>query len=203
MADNVSLITCPTDCATDNLWPAIPADQDCPSYEKTLSQVSELIIVPDTATDIWDDWTGDYPDPVFTLGTIDNTAGDNTAAIRIVGIGGVAEAEETLLQYPKLQEKVDEETYTLNFRVLNMSNAMNDLFDKLECGALNFTFFYIDLSDYVYGFEGGIVPYSVDVQRPHGAGNDDRLFADIIITWKATNEPDRANLPTDFGDSAP
>ncbi len=202
MADNVSLITCPDDCTTDNLWPAIPVEQDCPSYEQGLSQVCDLIIVPEEAGDIWDDWPGDYPTPVFTLGSIDNTLTDNTKAKRIVGIGGVAEPEAVTLQYPKLQERIDEETYTLNFRVLNMSNAMNDLLDKLECGALNFTFWYIDLAGYVYGYEGGIIPFSLDVQRPHGGGNDDRLFADIILTFKATNEPDRGVVPSDFGDAA-
>lgn len=200
MADNISLITCPTDCATDNVWPAIPVEQDCPSYEQTLAQVCDLIIVPTIATDIWDDWSGDYPTPAFVLGSIDNTVADNTKAHRMTGIGGVAEPESVVLQYPKLQERIDEETYTLTHRIMNMSNTQNDMLDKLECGALNFTFWYLDLGGYVYGYEGGIVPYSVTVQRPHGAGNDDRLFADIIITWKSTMEPDRGVIPADFGD---
>lgn len=202
MADNISLTTCPADCATDNIWPAIPAEQDCPSYTQGLSQVCDLIIVPEGAGDIWADWTDDYPTPEFVLGSIDNNNADNTKAKRITGIGGVPEPEAVTLEYPKLQQRIDEETYTLTHRVPNMSNAMNDLFDKMECGALNFTFWYIDLAGYVYGYEGGIVPFSVDVQRPHGGGNDDRTFADIIITWKSTNEPDRGVVPADFGDPA-
>ena len=202
MADNISLITCPADCATDNVWPAIPVEQDCPSYEQTLSQIYEVIIVPEEAGDIWDDWSGDYPDPVFVLGSIDNTVADNTKAKRLVGIGGMDEAEETILQYPGLQEKVETETYTVRHRILNMSNAQNDLLDKLECGALNYKVFFTDLANYVYGFEGGIAPKKVTVERPHGAGNDDRLFAELVMVWDADNMLDRAHKPADFGDPA-
>lgn len=200
MAQNVSLITCPSDCATDNVWPAIPVEQDCTSYDQTLSQIYEVVIVPDEAGDIWDDWTGDYPNPVFTIGSIDNTVTDNTKAHRFVGIGGMEEPTESILQYPGLQERVEEETYTLRFRILNMSNANNDHLDKLECGALNYKVFFTDLGGYVYGFEGGVAPKKVSVERPHGAGNDDRLFAELVMVWDAKNMLDRAHKPADFGD---
>ena len=72
MADNISLISCPGDCATDNVWPAIPAEQDCPSYEQSLSQVSDLIIIPDAGhlpnleqPDIFNDAVIDFLEELF------------------------------------------------------------------------------------------------------------------------------------------
>lgn len=199
MADNVSLITCPADCATDNVWPAIPVEQDCPAYAQTLSQVSDLIFIPEEATDVFTDWSAEIPTPTYVNNSIDNTTADNTTAKLITGIGGVAEPEELLLDYPKLQQVVVERTYTLVHRILNLSNAQYDFLTKLQCGALNFTFYYADLGGFVYGVEGGIVPYSVDVDMPHGGGNDDRSFADIIITWKAAGDPDRGTTPANLG----
>lgn len=199
MADNISIINCPTDCATDNVWPAIPVDQDCTSYEQTLSQIYELVIVPEEADDIWDGtWTSGYPEPTFLLNSIDNTTTDNSTAKIVVGTGGMDEPEEHLLQYPGLQERVEEETYTLRHRVPNMSDAMYDFFDKLECGSLNYKVFFTDLAGFVYGFDGGIAPKKVTIERPHGAGNDDRLFAEIVMVWDAQNMLDRAIKPTDF-----
>jgi len=199
MADNISLISCPADCATDNVWPAIPAEQDCPAYTQSLSQVSDLIIIPDGAADVFDDWAGDNPTQVYTNDTIDNTTADNSTAHILTGIGGVAEPEELILPYPKLQEVVVERTYTLTHRIVNLSNTMYDFLLKMQCGDLNFTFYYCDLGGYVYGIDGGLVPYSVDVDMPHGSGGDDRAFADIIITWKAAGDPDRGTTPANLG----
>ena len=199
MADNLSLITCPADCATDNVWPAIPTEQDCPSYPQTLSQVSDLIIIPDGADDVFTDFNDDYPAPTYANDTIDNTTSDNSTAHILTGIGGVAEPEELTLDYPKLQQQVIERTYTLTHRIFNLSNAQYDYLLKIQCGALNFTFYYCDLGGFTYGIEGGLVPYSVDVDMPRGGGNDDRAFADIIITWKAKGDPDRITTPANLG----
>lgn len=201
MADNISLITCPADCATDNVWPAIPAEQDCPSYTQSLSQVSDLIIIPNDAgaVDVFDDWSGDMPTQVYVNDSIDNTTADNTTAHILTGIGGVAEPDELVLDYPKLQQAVVERTYTLTHRIVNLSNTMYDFLLKMQCGALNFTFYYCDLGGYVYGIEGGLVPYSVDVDMPRTGGDDDRAFADIIITWKAKGDPDRGTTPANLG----
>lgn len=199
MADNISLITCPTDCATDNVWPAIPVEQDCPSYEQSLSQVSDLIIIPDGAADVFTDFNDDYPTPAYANDTIDNTTADNSTAHILTGIGGVAEPDELTLDYPKLQQQVAERTYTLTHRILNLSNTQYDFLLKVQCGALNFTFYYCDLGGFTYGIEGGLVPFSVDVDMPRGGGNDDRAFADIIITWKAKGDPDRITTPANLG----
>jgi hypothetical protein len=199
MADNISLINCPADCATDNVWPAIPAEQDCASYNQTLSQVSDLIIIPEGASDVFDDWNGDYPTQAYANGTIDNTTADNSTAHILTGIGGVAEPAELILDYPKLQQVVVERTYTLTHRIVNLSNTMYDFLLKMQCGDLGFTFYYCDLGGFTYGIEGGLVPYSVDVDMPKGGGNDDRSFADIIITWKAAGDPDRSTTPANLG----
>ena len=199
MADNISLISCPADCATDNVWPAIAAEQECASYNQSLAQVSDLIIIPTGADDVFEDWEGDIPAPTYANDTIDNTTADNSTAKILTGEGGVAEPEELLLNYPKLQQVVAERTYTLTHRIKNLSNAQYDFLLKLQCGALNFTFYYCDLGGYTYGVAGGLVPYSVDVEFPRGGGDDDRAFADIIITWKAAGDPDRGTTPANLG----
>ena len=193
MADNISLISCPADCATDNVWPAIPTEQDCPSYEQSLSQVSDLIIIPTdgTAVDVFTDWAGEIPTPTYVNDSIDNTTADNSTAHILTGIGGVAEPEELILDYPKLQQQVVERTYTLTHRIFNLSNAQYDYLTKLQCGALNFTFYYCDLGGYVYGVDGGLVPYSVDVDFPHGGGNTDKNVGILTITFRANGDPDR------------
>jgi len=98
MADNISLINCPADCATDNVWPAIPAEQDCASYEQTRSQVSDLIIIPTGAADVFEDWAGDIPTPTYADGTIDNTVRSaiNTAATTLW-----AEADPEMVIYSR------------------------------------------------------------------------------------------------------
>ena len=120
-AINVSLITCPDDCTDVNLLPAIPAVQDCTSYEQTLSQVSDLFLIPSAASDIFSDFGTDDADNVTD--TIYNADDTNTYAKWLVGIGGVAEPEATIDEYPKLQRKISERLYTLTFTVCRRRTA--------------------------------------------------------------------------------
>ena len=185
---NLTAITCPDDCTDVNLLPAILADQDCTVYTQSLSQVSDLYIIPSSADDIFTDWSTTAAN---ATGKVDNTATDNSKAHWFVGIGGVADHEPTIDEYPKLQRKVARRAYTLTFRVLNLVQAQYDALRQLQCGWTDFTFYYGDLGEYVYGIEGGLAPDSVDVDFPHGAGNTDKNVAIITITWKANTDPDR------------
>lgn len=190
---NLTSITCPDDCADVNLLPALAAaEQDCTSYTHTLSQVCDLYILPAATGDIFTDWatTAANATPGAGVG-IDNTNADNTKAKWLVGIGGVAEPQETITEYPKLQRKVTERLYTLTFNVFNQVAAMYNFLRQLQCGDTSFTFYYGDLGGWVYGIEGGLVPNSVDVDFPHGGGNTDKNFATITITWRSNGDPDR------------
>jgi hypothetical protein len=189
---NLTSITCPDECTDVLLFPAIAAEQDCTGYEQTLSQVSDLYILPSDTGDIFTDWSSTAANATPGAGVgVDNTNDDNTKAKWLVGIGGVAEPEEIITEYPKLQRKVTERKYTLTFRVPNLVQEMYDFLRQLQCGDTGFTFYYADLATYVYGVEGGLAPESVDVDFPHGAGNDDKNVAIITLTWTANGDPDR------------
>ena len=191
-AINVSLITCPDDCTDVNLLPAIPEDQVCTSYEQTLSQVSDLFIIPYVAADIFSDFGTD--DAANVTDTIYNADTTNAYAKWLVGIGGVAEPEATIDEYPKLQRKISERLYTLTFRVLNLVQAQYDFLRMLQCGDTSITFYYRDLGGYTYGVRGGLMPESVDVDFPMGEGNDDKSVGIITLKWYAAGDPDRCTI---------
>lgn len=189
---NITLITCPDDCADVNLLPAIGADQDCTGYTQGLSQVCDLYIVPSGAGDIFDAWE----DPlVATAASVSNTTADNTKAHWFVGEGGVAEPEETIDEYPKLKRKISERLFTLTFRIKNLVQAQYDALRQFQCGDTSFTFYYGDLADYVYGVDGGLSPESVDVDFPKGGGNTDKNVAIITLTFLSVTDPDRFANP--------
>lgn len=190
---NLTSITCPDDCGDVNTLPAlIAAAQDCTAYEQTLSQVCDLYILPSDTGDIFDDWatTPTNATPGAGVG-VDNTNADNTKAKWLVGIGGVADPEETVTEYPKLQRKVTERLYTLTFTVFNLVAAQYNFLRQLQCGDTSFTFYYADLGGWVYGIAGGLAPLSVDVDFPHGGGNTDKNLATITLTWRSNGDPDR------------
>lgn len=190
---NLTAIACPDDCADVNTLPAIAADQDCTGYTQTLSQVCDLYILPSATADLFDNWDAEpivNTTPASGVG-VDNTNTDNTKAKWLVGIGGVAEPEETIDEYPKLQRKVTERLYTLTFRVFNLVAAQYNFLRQLQCGDTSFTFYYGDLGGWIYGVEGGLSPTSVDVDFPHGGGNTDKNVAILTITFRANGDPDR------------
>jgi hypothetical protein len=194
-----SFTTCPADCATDNLLPAILAIQDCASYEQVKSQVHTLYIMPQVGgVASADPFTNFATTPTATAGAVVNTNTDNTKAKFLVGDGGVGEPTEVVLDYPMNQEKVIERDYPLTFNIRNLSAAQYDLLKKIQCGNTDFTFYYasgMSTTQWVYGKQGGIVPKKVTVTFPKGAGKDDRDFAVIKINWLATGDPDRRVNP--------
>lgn len=189
---NNILTGCPADCDDDNLLPAIDVNQDCTSYPQTLSQVSDLYIIPTAADDIMASWS---TTPTAVTDAIDNTIEDNTKAKWLVGIGGIAAPDKTTTDYPKLKRKNDERLYTLTFRVLNLSDAQYNFLRQLQCGWTGFTFYYGDLADYVYGIAGGLVPEFIDVDFPKGEGNSDKNVGILTLQWRADGDPERRVNP--------
>lgn len=194
-----SFTTCPADCDDDNLLPAIPAIQDCANYEQVRSQIHTLYIMPQVGgTPSADPFTNFATTPTITASAVSNTTTDNTKAKFLVGEGGIAEATETLLEYPLLTEKVDERQYELSFTVKNLVDAQYTFLQQLQCGNIDLTFYYasgMGATQYVYGKQGGISPKKVTVSFPKGAGKDDRDLAIIKIQWLATGDPDRRANP--------
>ncbi len=194
MAYTNSLLTgCPDACDDDFTLPAAAADQACTNYAQGRSQLNRLYIVPNGASDIMADWA---TTPTYSSGSIDNTTSDGSKAHYFVGMGEVAVPEKTVLDFPDLKRKTESRLYSATFRVPNLSTAAEyDRLRKLQCGDTNFTFYYGDLADWIYGKSGGLVPESVDVDFPHGGGNDDRTVATVTITWRADGDPQRRVNP--------
>lgn len=189
-----NLLSCPTDCDTGIELGALPVEQNCISYDLQLSEVSDLFILPDGATDFLASWAGGTPTQVS--GAIDNTNTDNTKAKHLVGIGDVPEYAADSIDYPKGQSKEGTKTYTLNFTYYQMDNVSYATLRALQCGWTGFKFRYADRAGHIYGVAaGGLVPASVKVTFPKGRGNTSYNVAQITITWQADGDPERRPNP--------
>lgn len=196
--------SCPADC-TDVQLPALPTDPYCVGVPG-LSQVGSLIIVPCGVDDPFVDNSGTIELNVSSA--INNTATDNSAPHQLVGRGGVDEHEALEYEGPLRQNLIWLRRYTLNFEVPIPSNSAGDTLynymQALQCGSIDFRFFYIDTENKLYGevnadSEGGIHPMMVNVQMPKGNGTDDLQVATISITWESTTgDPNRYASPIDI-----
>ena len=191
-----SFTSCPDSCDDENLLPAILAEQDCADYAQDHSQVHTVIIVPSGATDPFANFS---TTPTAVSGGIDNTEALNAKSKLLVGEGGIAVPEKITLDYPKLQQKVVERDYTLTFNIKNLSAAQYSFLLKLQCGHVTgWTFYYasgMGANQWLYGVQGGIPLYFLDVDFPKGGGNTDRDIATVILRWKATGDPLRRANP--------
>lgn len=187
-----TFFTCDPDCAAELTLPAHDVNQDCTNYDQPLSQVSDLFLIPKGAPDIFAAFA---TTPTYVANSIDNANTDGTKAHWFVGEGSIPVPEKQTLQYPKGKEKQGERTYTLNFTIKNMSDAQYKACQAIQCGNTNFTFYYADLADYVYGKQGGIVPLSIDCDMPSEGNRDSRKQATIIIKFRAMGDPDRRVNP--------
>jgi hypothetical protein len=191
-----SFTTCPADCDDANVLPAILAEQDCPSYEQVHSQIHTLYLRPSGAAD---PFTNFATTPTATANAIDNTAGDNTKSIELVGEGGIAVPEKVILDYPKLQQRTVERDYPLTFNVKNLSAAQYAFLLQLQCGHTEgLTFYYasgMGATQWLYGIQGGIPVYYIDVDFPKDISKDGRDIATITIRFKAAGDPARRVNP--------
>jgi hypothetical protein len=188
---NNFLTGCPEDCDDVLLYPAIPAEQNCTSYPQTLAEVSDLFLVPDGAPDIFATFSGT---PTYVADSVDNTVTDNTASKWLVGIGSIPASEKTETPYPKGKSKTTKRVYTLTFTYYQLDALSYAFLQKVQCGAVNFTFYYADMGDWVYGIAGGIVPDFVDVDFPKGTGTTPNQ-AVITLKWSADGDPLRRVNP--------
>lgn len=195
---NQTLTGCPTDC--DDvlpLYPAIPTSQDCPNYDQLRSQISRLYLLPNTMSgDIFASWgTTSAATPTYVSSSIDNTNALNAKAKELVGRGEIAVPEKTTLSYPLLKTRNLEKRYTLAFTHYQLDASTYDFLRQVQCGTLNFKFYYADLNGYVYGIADGLVPDLISVVFPKPNGNTDRNTAIIRLSWKATGDPQRRANP--------
>ena len=175
------------DCGSVQTLGSIQADQSCILFERPFSQVNRLILLPDGVTPP-PDWTDN--DSWATV--INNADSTDNFGKALSGIGGVPVPEKDVEQYGRAREHVGARLYTLNFRVLNMTEAMYNLLLKLQCGNVRFRFWYSTVSDFFFGGEDGLCPWFLDADIPLGPGNTDYINGDITIKWWANADPSRA-----------
>lgn len=194
---NSTLTGCPADCNDVLLFPAIPANLSCPNYEQGRSQISWLYLLPNTMSgDIFATWgSTSAATPSYVAASIDNTNALNAKAKKLGGIGEVGVPEKTELNYPFLKTRRTDKRYTLNFTVYQLDDATYDFLRQVQCGSLNFKFYYADLAGYVYGIADGLVPDFITVRFPKGNGDEDRNTAVISLSWRATGDPQRRANP--------
>lgn len=196
-AINETLTGCPADCDDVLLYPAIPASQDCPNYPQFRSQIARLYLLPNTMSgDIFASWGAtSAATPSYVSSSIDNTNALNAKAKELVGRGEIPVPEKSVLEYPLLKTRTAEKRYTVNFTVYQLDDATYEFLRQVQCGNLNFKFYYADLAGYVYGIADGLEPDFISVRFPKGNGNADRNTAVIALSWKATGDPQRRANP--------
>lgn len=194
---NQTLTGCPADCDDVLLFPAIPADLSCANYEQGRSQISWLYLLPNTMSgDIFASWgSSSAATPSYVSNSIDNTNALNAKAKSLGGRGEIAVPEKNIIEYPFLKTKPSDKRYTLLFTHYQLDDATYEFLRQVQCGALNFKFYYGDLAGYVYGIADGLVPDFVSVRFPKGNGNTDKNTAIIDLKWKATGDPQRRVNP--------
>lgn len=194
---NATLTGCPADCDDALLYPAIPASQDCPNYEQGRSQIARLYMLPNTMSgDIFASWgTTSAATPSYVAASIDNTNALNAKAKYLAGIGEIGVPEKSTLNYPLLKTRTNEKRYTLVFTHYQLDATTYEFLRQVQCGSLNFKFYYGDLAGYVYGIADGLVPDFISIRFPKGNGNTDRNTAVIALSWKADGDPQRRANP--------
>lgn len=196
LAVNETLTGCPADCDDALLYPAIPAEQDCPNYPQGRSQIGHLIFRPTGAPNPFTSWgANSSATPTATAAAIDNTNALNAKCKRIAVIGQLPVPEVTETPYPLRLTKVTDKRFTIEATHYQLDASTYEYLRQLKCGTVNFTVFYEDLAGYVYGIDGGLVPYLIRVVFPKGGGNEDKNIAIIRVSFRATGSPQRRANP--------
>lgn len=123
---------------------------------------------------------------------IENSIVATDAAKYLVGVGGIAEPTETVIEGPKLQDLVVDRVYTLTLEVHNLSDIQYDALRQLQCGKTDFQFWYEDLSGNIFGGAGGITPLSVKATLPKENSRTAYDTGTVTITYSSLIDPDRA-----------
>lgn len=192
--------SCPASC-TDVTLPALPEDPYCVQVPQ-LSQIGGLVIVPCGVDDPF--VLSESAAALNASSAIDNTAADNSAPHLLIGKGGIDDHEPLTYEAPLRRNVNWLRRYTMSFEVSLAAQEVYSYMQALQCGSINFRFFYIDTAGYLYGkvtaeSDGGILPMMVNVQMPKGSGQDDLQVATISITWESsTGDPDRYASPIDL-----
>lgn len=184
-----NFLSCPNDCGTVILLPAIPSNQGCTAYTLEFSQVCGVLILPTGAA-----LPSDWEDPDDWEDAIDNTNTNNTKGKYLVGEGQVPPPELDEVEYPKRLIRVVNRRYRLEIDVDDVSSATYDFIKDFQCGFTDFVFWIETVSGYLFGGSAGISPSFTDAQFPLNGGRDDKMFGKLIIEWDADGDPPRSSV---------
>lgn len=181
-----------TECAgCDFCFPPVNNTQDCTSYPRRDSQVSEVIFRPIQANDPFEWTTGA---PVLTSNGIDNDDPSMEVSKRIVGEGGVEVLEKNIITLPRNRRNVERRVYTLRLRIRNTSSAQFAFVRKFQCNYKLFRFYYLTNGGRMFGPRGGIKPLFVDADFPLEGARGAKEYFDLIIQWEDLGDPRRWNF---------
>ena len=175
-------------CDTEFYFGALDADQDCAGVP-SLSQVSGLLIVPNSAT-----LPSDWESRAAWDAVIDNDSTDNSFGKYLTGVGTIPEPEKTTLTIAKGVEITTIRDYTLTLEIFNLSSAQYEFLRSLQCNPLNYVFWIENVSGHLWGGSTGITPRLTDVDFPLGGGEGDVEKAVLTINWRSKCDPPRTYI---------
>ena len=194
MANTFSIV-CPAECEDALILPALPATL-CQLAPK-LSEIDALIFQGaddgPVAMGTGANWTG----------LIDNTDTTGDKMKYLIGVGSIAEPEETVATVARGKEIVTRKARTLVFTGYELTDPLiYDFVRTLECGSSTNKFFFTDRGGFLYGKtqptttpDEGITPDSIKANIVWDAGNESILKYVITIKFSAQTSPDRVTNP--------
>ena len=176
-----------TDCAV--YYSELCTDQARTGFEFFSSQVKELVILPNGATQPTD-WTK----RADMKAVIDNASEDNTKAKLMLGIGDVPPSVPTIYTPPKGKILYGYSLYTLNFTFKNLDDNGYEFLRILEAHPRNFTFWYGTVGNHLFGNDGGIKPWKVEAYLPLDRSQQGVEHGNIVLQWWARTSPNRVYM---------
>lgn len=186
------------DCATQLLYPAIPADPACTTFQLRKAEISDVWILAQQAD-------GTFPTNPFTWGAdenslvidpdgIDNLQLDNSKMmwLKVVGSIDTPDKEQEIIFDGKTKNGL--RTFTLAFTDMNLDGGKYQFYKRLQLNPTNYRFYYKIRGGWVYGIDGGLEPCFSDCDFPKGTG-DAKDQANATIQFEAYVDPDRREYP--------
>lgn len=182
--------SCPSDCSTSLMLPALPVDPYC-NTRPTQSEVRLALILPVGVTP-----PVDVTDVGQWEGVIANDNVDNTKGKYLVGIGSLEAPEKTVTRVAKGIDVTTQKVYTLSMQITSLPDATYDFLRAFQCNPRDFTFWFYDVHGYLYGGANGISPKLTDVDFVHNSGEESVLSANLNIQFRTPGcDPDRHLVP--------
>ena len=173
-------ISFPTDCDGTLDFPALPdySNECIPIPGK--SQINEIYITPDGATDGFNYSGGD---PTLTVGGFDNSVTDNSKSKFLPCSGGMDAPEPEIWEGPKEIDTVISRRYQLNLEIPYETIAEYLYLKHFQGNYRKYIVRFGDLDGWLFGGENGIRPFFVDAQFPKENSRTGRKICTLLIDF--------------------